>query len=127
MAERILVVEDNEDNLKIICRLLQDEDYEVTAVRSGGEVLERLQSESFDVILLDIMMPDVSGLDVLQRVKGEAATAHLPVILVTARSSDDDLISGYQYGADYYVTKPFTKKQLLYGIHLVLGKGEQIE
>jgi DNA-binding response OmpR family regulator len=127
MAERILVVEDDEDNLTIIRRLLQGANYEVAAVMSGGDALKLLQTETFDVILLDIMMPDISGLDVLQKIKAESATADLPVILVTARSSDDDLMSGYQYGADYYVTKPFTKKQLLYGINLVLGKGEQVE
>jgi CheY-like chemotaxis protein len=73
MAERILVVEDNEDNLKIICRLLQDEDYEVTAVRSGGEVLERLQSESFDVILLEQRLPVRRRLLRYQAVHQEAA------------------------------------------------------
>jgi DNA-binding response OmpR family regulator len=70
------------------------------------------------------MMPEMSGLEVLERIKENTATGRLPVIMVTAKTNDDDVMSGYQYGADYYITKPFTAKQLMYGIELVLGKGE---
>ncbi|HXQ20557.1 MAG TPA: response regulator, partial [Candidatus Acidoferrales bacterium] len=71
-------------------------------------------------------MPEMSGLEVLQQIKENAQTGRLPVILVTAKTHDEDVLSGYQYGADYYITKPFTAKQLLYGIDLVLGKGESV-
>jgi DNA-binding response OmpR family regulator len=72
------------------------------------------------------MMPEMSGLEVLQRIKNDSATGLLPVILVTAKTHDEDVLSGYQYGADYYITKPFTAKQLLYGVNLFLGKGESV-
>ena len=88
--------------------------------------LQFLKKETVDLVLLDIMMPEMSGMEVLQRIKDDAATGRLPVILVTAKTQDEDVLSGYQYGADYYITKPFTAKQLLYGIELILGKGESV-
>jgi DNA-binding response OmpR family regulator len=72
-------------------------------------------------MLLDVMMPRMSGLDVLKALKANPETASIPVIMVTAKTTDDDVLHGYQQGADYYITKPFTADQLLYGINLVLG------
>jgi len=68
------------------------------------------------------MMPGLSGLDVLDSIRRDHRTSRLPVILVTAKTLDDDVMGGYQCGADYYITKPFTAKQLLYGLRLVLGE-----
>ena len=126
MNRRILVVDDNLDSVAIIRRILEVQHYEVLVATGGAEALERVKQGTVDLVLLDIMMPEMSGLEVLQRIKGDAATEHLPVILVTAKTHDDDVLGGYQYGADYYITKPFTRKQLLYGIDLVLGKGESV-
>src|SRR5207253_1784308 len=72
-----------------------------------------------DLVLLDVMMPQMSGMEVLDRLRANPATAGVPVILVTAKDQDEDLLAGYKYGADYYITKPFSAKQLLYGIGLV--------
>ena len=74
-----------------------------------------------DVVLLDVMMPEMSGFEVLERIKTTHATSKVPVIMVTAKMQDEDVMAGYQHGADYYITKPCTAKQLLYGIGLVLG------
>ncbi len=126
MTRRILVVDDNLDSVAIIRRILDAEHYDVLVATGGAEALERLRQETVDLVLLDIMMPEMSGLEVLQRIKEDAATERLPVILVTAKTHDDDVLGGYQYGADYYITKPFTRKQLLYGIDLVLGKGDSV-
>jgi CheY-like chemotaxis protein len=126
MKERILVVDDNADSIKIMRTVLENRGYQVTAASNGAAALECLQTEPPDLVLLDVMMPEISGLDVLQRIKENATTARVPVILVTAKTHDEDLLSGYQYGADYYITKPFTAKQLLYGIELVLGKGGSV-
>jgi len=126
MSRRILVVEDNPDSLAIMRSILENQKYEVRVASCGSEALELLQKEGIDLVLLDVMMPEMSGLEVLQRIKGDPATEHVPVILVTAKTHDDDVLGGYQYGADYYITKPYTKKQLLYGIDLVLGKGESV-
>lgn len=124
--KRILVVDDNPDSVTIMRAILEARHYQIQVANSGAEALDMIQKEAPDLVLLDVMMPEMSGLEVLQRIKDEARTGRLPVILVTAKTHDDDVLSGYQYGADYYITKPFTAKQLLYGIDLVLGKGESV-
>jgi CheY-like chemotaxis protein len=126
MSQRILVVDDNPDSVTIMRTILEAQRYAVLVATSGAQALDRLGQEKVDLVLLDIMMPEMSGLEVLQRIKEEPTTGGLPVIMVTAKTRDDDVLSGYQYGADYYITKPFTAKQLLYGVNLLLGKGESV-
>jgi len=123
MKARILVVDDNPDSLAIMRTILENHGYEVVAAGNGTDGLAVVRSTPVDLVLLDVMMPDMSGIEVLQQIKLDAATGRLPVILVTAKTQDDDLLSGYECGADYYIPKPFTAKQLLYGIELVLGQG----
>jgi len=127
MKHKILVVDDNPDSVAIMRGILENRGYEVVSATRGVEALEYLGTENVDLVLLDVMMPEMSGMEVLQRIKENAATGRLPVILVTAKTQDEDLLSGYQYGADYYITKPFTGKQLIYGIELILGKGEPLD
>lgn len=124
MKRRILIVDDNPDSSTIMRSILEPRGYAVTVADRGATALDLVQKDPPDLVLLDVMMPEMSGFEVLQRLKGDSNTGRLPVILVTAKTQDEDLVSGYQYGADYYITKPFTAKQLLYGIDLVLGKGE---
>jgi two-component system phosphate regulon response regulator PhoB len=88
------------------------------------EALGWVRREAFDLVLLDVMMPGMSGFEVLAEIRTQPATATLPVILLTAKTQDDDLMTGYDGGADYYITKPFTPKQLFYGIEWVLERGE---
>jgi DNA-binding response OmpR family regulator len=126
MSQRILVVDDSRDSVTIIRRMLESEHFEVLVANGGVAALEQVKQEKIDLVLLDVMMPELSGLEVLKRLKEDAASEHLPVILITAKVQDDDVLDGYQYGADYYITKPFTRKQLLYGVNLVLGKGESV-
>lgn len=126
MKERILVVDDNPDSIAIIRSILESRGYPVAVAMSGAEALQSIEKEQIDLVLLDVMMPEMSGIEVLQKIKANALTGRLPVILVTAKTQDEDVLYGYQYGADYYITKPFTAKQLLYGIDLVLGKGESV-
>ena len=124
MKHKILVVDDNPDSVAIMRGILESRGYEVASATCGAEALEYLRQQKVDLVLLDVMMPEMSGIEVLQGIKKNAATGHLPVILVTAKTQDEDLLSGYHCGADYYITKPFTGKQLIYGIELILGKGE---
>jgi CheY-like chemotaxis protein len=126
MKHRILVVDDNPDSVTIMRGILEGRGYEVASAAGGVEALQFLATETVDIVLLDVMMPEMSGMEVLQRIKDDATTGRLPVILVTAKTQDEDVLSGYQYGADYYITKPFTAKQLVYGIELILGKGESV-
>jgi DNA-binding response OmpR family regulator len=126
MKRRILIVDDNPDSTTIMRGILEARGFEIATADSGKAALERLTADPPDLVLLDVMMPEMSGFEVLQRIKEDVNTARLPVILVTAKTHDDDVLSGYSYGADYYITKPFTAKQLVYGIELVLGKGEPV-
>jgi DNA-binding response OmpR family regulator len=126
MTQRILVVDDNPDSVTIMRTILESRGFGVYVAASGAAALQIVNQEPLDLVLLDVMMPEMSGIEVLQQIKDNSKTARLPVILVTAKTHDEDLMEGYQYGADYYITKPFTAKQLLYGISLVLGKGESV-
>jgi DNA-binding response OmpR family regulator len=118
----ILVVDDNEDSLTIVQKILEATGFEAVMERSAKEGLARAREKLPEVIILDIMMPDMSGVEALAELRSSPQTSQVPVILLTAKSQDEDVISGYRGGADYYMTKPFTAKQLLYGIRLVLGK-----
>jgi CheY-like chemotaxis protein len=124
MKRKVLVVDDNIDSITILRSILETSGFAVRTAESGIEALALLEKELPDVILLDVMMPEMSGLEVLERLKAKHTTSRLPVILVTAKMQDEDVLTGYQFGADYYITKPCTAKQLLYGISLVLGKAE---
>ena len=118
----VLVVDDNPDSLRIVESILKGSGYDVVAATSGQEALDAVDATPPAVVLLDVMMPGMSGLEVLEKLRAEPRNARIPVILLTAKTQDEDVISGYRYGADYYIPKPFTSKQLLYGIRLVLGE-----
>ena len=121
MKRSVLVVDDNIDVLMIFREILDAHGFAVETAQSGREALERLERGQPSVVLLDIMMPEMSGLEVLERIRTNQATVDLPVIMVTAKVQDEDLVTGYRHGADYYITKPCTPAQLLYGINLMLG------
>ena len=121
MSALILVVDDNADNVNIAREILLSRGFEVRVAYNGQSALASIEQQCPDLVLLDIMMPQMSGMEVLDRLRANPATAGVPVILVTAKDQDEDLLAGYKYGADYYITKPFSAKQLLYGIGLVLG------
>ncbi len=126
MKQRILVVDDNPDSLTIMRAILENRGFDVSVAATGADALEQVHKTPPALVLLDVMMPELGGLEVLRQIREDTQIAHLPVILVTAKTHDEDLMSGYQFGADYYITKPFTAKQLLYGVDLVLGKGESV-
>jgi two-component system phosphate regulon response regulator PhoB len=122
MGTKILVVDDNPDAIAIVKSALEARGYTVNTAERGALALSSVDTDRPDVILLDIMMPDMSGLEVLEKLKATPSTSSIPVILVTAKTQDDDVISGYAVGAEYYITKPFTTRQLMYGVNLVLGQ-----
>jgi DNA-binding response OmpR family regulator len=118
----VLVVDDDHDYVDILRVQLERRGFAVMTAGGGAEAFERLQQQKPDVVLLDVMMPDINGFEVLQRIRETPATASLPVILLSAKGDEDDTMAGYQHGADYYITKPCTPTQLLYGVGLVLGR-----
>ena len=124
MSRTILVVDDNADSVMILRTILEGSGFSVLTALSGAEALEHLARQVPDLVLLDVMMPGMSGYTVLDKIKETHATSRVPVILITAKVQDEDVLTGYQHGADYYITKPCTAKQLLYGIGLVLDRVE---
>ena len=123
-AKTIIVVDDNPDIVNIVKTILEGKGYSVMCAYSGAELFTKLKEKKPDLIILDIMMPEMDGLEVLTRLKGVPDTASLPVILLTAKVQYEDVLGGYKLGADYYITKPFTSTQLTNGINLLLGEGK---
>jgi DNA-binding response OmpR family regulator len=121
MGDTVLIVDDSEDIALISARMLSSRGFAVITASDGAEALAIVGRQRPDCILLDVMMPRMSGLEVLEALKSDAATADIPIIMVTAKTTDEDVLHGYQQGADYYITKPFTADELVYGVNLVLG------
>ena len=117
MAERILLVEDEEKLARMVELELNYEGYQVAKAADGRRGLELAQSGQFDLVLLDIMLPQLSGMEVLRRLRRDS---QLPVIMLTARDSVVDKVSGLDSGADDYITKPFAIEELLARIRAVL-------
>jgi DNA-binding response OmpR family regulator len=121
MSKTILVVDDSRDTVKIMQTILAANGYTVRVAHNGPEALAQVGAETPDLIILDVMMPQMSGMEVLSRIKEATETANIPVIMCTAKTQDSDVLDGYRLGADYYITKPFTAHQLMYGVGLLLG------
>lgn len=122
MAEqgKILVVEDDDDCRNALCAILEAMGYSTLAYSSGSETLSSLPGNKISLALLDIMMPEMNGYELLEKIKLLPEYTDTPVIMVTAKDTDSEILTGYQSGADYYITKPFTSKQIEYGIKLFL-------
>ena len=122
----IMVVDDEIEMVKVVRGMLKEKGFNVTCAYDGLQVFYVLKQQKPDLILLDIMMPQMDGLEVLARLKGNPATASIPVILLTEKADDEDVQIGYKMGADIYITKPFTSTEVLEAINLVLG-GDQAQ
>ncbi len=120
----ILVVDDSPDIVEILRIRLESNGFNVRCAYSGKDLFAGLEELKPDLIILDIMMPQMDGLKVLTRLRENSDTASIPVILLTAMVQQEDIFEGYKRGADYYITKPFSPTQLLEGINLMLG-GDQ--
>lgn len=113
MNRRVLVVEDDPLTLEILRTILDLEDFAVRTATDGESALVAVAEEVPDVMVLDVMMPGLSGFEVCRRLRGQEATADLPIVLLTARDSDDDRRRGRDCGADAYLTKPFSPLKLI--------------
>jgi DNA-binding response OmpR family regulator len=109
----ILIVEDDPDISDLIAHYLQRAGHEVTRLTSGSEVMARLRASLPDLVILDLMLPGMDGLLVCQAMRADHATASIPVIMLTARGDEADRVAGLELGADDYVTKPFSAKELV--------------
>jgi CheY-like chemotaxis protein len=122
MSRKILIVDDEEVIRKFLKIHLVKLGYEVTEAADGVQALEQLGKDDFDLLICDILMPKKDGWEVIREMKSNPKTKSIPVIVLTAKNEDSDMFKGYDLGANYYMTKPFTKAQLIYGLKLMLGE-----
>lgn len=111
--KKILIVDDVPKNIELAANILQTKDYNITFAKSGPIALEKIRSIDFDLILLDVMMPEMDGFEVCKILKDDEATKDIPVIFVTAKSETENVVKGFELGAVDYVTKPFQTEELL--------------
>jgi DNA-binding response OmpR family regulator len=119
---RILVVEDDPDIADLVRHYLVKAQHQVEVVASGRDALLRAREETPDLLILDLMLPEVSGLDVCKKIREDPATSRLPIIMVTARAQEGDRILGLDSGADDYVTKPFSVRELVARVAALLRR-----
>jgi len=120
--ERILVVDDEEDILELIRFHLTREGYQLTLAATGEEALKKAKHETFDLIVLDLMLPGLDGLEVAKALKADARTKGVPIVMLTAKGEDADVVSGLEIGADDYITKPFSPRVLTARVKAVLRR-----
>jgi two-component system phosphate regulon response regulator PhoB len=120
--DRILVVDDEEDLAELVRYNWTKEGYQVTCVGSGEQALGEAREQIPDLIVLDLLLPKVDGLDVCKQLKSDPKTQHIPILMLTAKSEEVDMVTGLECGADDYVTKPFSPRVLLARIRSVLRR-----
>lgn len=126
MPEKILLVDDDVDTLRLVGLMLQRQGYQIIAANNGEQALTIAQSENPDLILLDIMMPDMDGYDVTLRLRENPSTSAIPIIMFTAKNQVDDKVTGFEVGADDYLTKPTQPRELYAHIRAVLSRERNI-
>ncbi|MCE5187417.1 MAG: response regulator transcription factor [Planctomycetaceae bacterium] len=122
MNAKVLIVDDQTDLLELLSMALKQEGYVVRTAASGQEALAAIAAEKPELILLDIILGDTSGIKLTTKLKNDAETSHIPIVLLTAKDSETDIIVGLSVGADDYITKPFSTKVLLARMEAVLRR-----
>ncbi len=120
--ETILVVEDEEDIRELLKYNLEKEGYQVIGAATGEEALKTMRGRLPDLMLLDLMLPGLDGLEVCRRIRSEPQTRDLPIIMLTAKGEEADIVTGLELGADDYITKPFSPRVLLARLHAALRR-----
>jgi phosphate regulon transcriptional regulator PhoB len=122
MPSRVLIVEDEPDIRELVIHHLKRDGYQVSSASSGEEALRLVQAGPPDLILLDLMMPAMDGLEVCRRLRQDPATASLPIVMLTAKGDEVDRVLGLEIGADDYIVKPFSPRELLARVRAVLRR-----
>ncbi|MGD0174353.1 MAG: response regulator [Anaerolineales bacterium] len=125
MAEKILVVDDDLDTLKLVGMMLQRQGYTIVAAINGTQALSKVPAEKPDLILLDVMMPDIDGFEVCRRIRSDPAFKTTPILMFTAKTQVDDKVQGFEAGADDYLPKPTHPAELLAHVKALLGRSRQ--
>lgn len=122
MRQKILVVDDEPDVLELLCFNLKGAGFEVVTAESGNDALQKARMMHPDLLVLDLMIPEIDGLEVCKCLRADATTATIPVIILTAKSAEIDRVLGLEFGADDYVTKPFSPRELILRIKNVIRR-----
>ncbi len=120
--KKILIVEDEESLLKLESILLTSKGFEVVGVPNGKAALKALEEDAPDLVLLDIMLPEMDGFEVCKHIKQNPATRHIPVVMLTAKKTREDMERGREVGADCYITKPFKSAMVIETIQRYMSK-----
>jgi pilus assembly protein CpaE len=126
MSTRILIVDDEPNLLRLIGYALEIEGYQVVVAQSGAEALSKVQAEQPDLMILDVMLPDMSGIEVCQQVRSKPEMINLPVIMLSARAQVPDKIAGLKAGADEYVTKPIDSDEMVARVAALLKRTDRL-
>jgi len=125
--ECILVVDDEEDILELVRYNFAREGYQVVRATSGEKCLKKARSEKLDLIVLDLMLPGMDGLEVTKILKSDSKTLHIPIIMLTAKGEEADIVTGLELGADDYITKPFSPRILVARVRAVIRRKKKEE
>lgn len=127
MSLQILVVDDEEDIVNLLSYNLEKEGFNVSKAFNGREALRLIQDRKPNLVVLDLMLPEISGIEVARSIRSDPGTARLPIIMLTARGGEIDRVLGLEIGADDYVTKPFSVRELMARVRAVLRRSEPPE
>ncbi|WP_408955911.1 response regulator [Natroniella sp. ANB-PHB2] len=126
MSSKVLVVDDEENIVELIKFNLEQEGYQVLTAYDGVEALERVKEKEFDLVVLDLMLPQIDGFEVCRQIRTDNKLKRLPIIMLSAKGEEVDKILGLELGADDYVTKPFSPRELLARVKAVLRRSSSI-
>ncbi|MBI5631892.1 MAG: response regulator [Nitrospirae bacterium] len=125
VRKRILVVDDEPDIVELVTYNLKKEGFEVSSAFDGNEALARIKKADFDFLILDLMLPGIQGMELCRILRNNPATRHIPVIMLTAKGEEVDRIIGLETGADDYMTKPFSLRELIARVRAVLRRASE--
>jgi len=120
--EKILIVDDEEDVLELVRYNLDRSGYHIETASSGEEALSKARKSMPELIILDLMLPGIDGLEVCKKLKGDVKTEHIPVVMLTAKGDESDIVTGLELGAEDYITKPFSPKVLIARVRRILHR-----
>jgi two-component system phosphate regulon response regulator PhoB len=123
-GKKILIIEDESDVADLLTLNLRKAGFKTSTAADGASGLQKARDASSDLIILDLMLPKMSGLEVCKILKSDAATSHTPILMLTAKAEEIDRIVGLEFGADDYVTKPFSPREVVLRIRAILRRGE---
>ena len=125
MAEKILIIDDDVDTLRLVGLMLQRQGYEIVAATNGQQGLDKALEDPPNLILLDVMMPDMDGYEVARHLRGNQVTVNIPILMFTAKTQLDDKVAGFEVGADDYLTKPTHPSELQAHVKALLTRSKK--